>query len=245
MIAPPTPGSRISRTFVGALFVAWLFAACGGSGVAGTTTPASATIEPYGDPATGASSTADPVLAPTGPTACLGLGPEDCARAHGIAAATVPGDDRPVRYVQVGPFGCATGDACPMTLEARPEGDVTIEFDGGEALNVHLRIEPDGTAQTEPGEAFGVIVEPTSAPGLTIGPMPFTLGHCGVFSGIDVDAAWWDPVGPVPMDSGDAVNAVSGVLTVVDRGHATFTTSTGFAVQLQRREGSKFLPLCQ
>ena len=85
---------------------------------------------------------------------------------------------------------------------------------------------------------------PASAPGLAAGPTPFTLGHCGIFSGIDVDGSWWDPVGPVAMDSGEAVNATPGILTVLDPNHATFTTPAGFAVQLQRRAGPKLLPFC-
>jgi hypothetical protein len=74
--------------------------------------------------------------------------------------------------------------------------------------------------------------------------MPFTLGHCGVLSGIDLDGSWWDPVGPVPINSGEAVNATAGIMTVTDPNHAAFTTPTGFAIQLQRRAGPKLLPFC-
>ena len=69
---------------------------------------------------------------------------------------------------------------------------------------------------------MGVGVEPSSEVGWPAGPQPYTLGHCGIFSGIDADGSWWDPVGPVDMDSGDAVNATEGVLNLTDPTHGTF-----------------------
>jgi hypothetical protein len=178
-------------------------------------------------------------------TACLTLVAEDCARALAAASAELdPAVDPAPVYVQVGPFGCATGDRCPETLVSRPEGDVTIEFPGGAAINVHLVSAPDGSLQATRDQGFGIAVEPTSPVGFPAGPQPFTLGHCGIFSGVDADGSWWDPVGPVPMDSGDAVNATAGVLNLTDRTHGTFTAPTGFALQLLRRDGAKVLPPC-
>ena len=46
------------------------------------------------------------------------------------------------------------------------------------------------------------------------------------------------------MDSGDAVNATEGVLNLTDPTHGTFVSPSGFSVQLQRRDGTKFLPMC-
>ncbi len=46
------------------------------------------------------------------------------------------------------------------------------------------------------------------------------------------------------MDSGEAVNATPGILTVVDPNYAAFTAPAGLAVKLQRRAGSKLLPFC-
>jgi hypothetical protein len=182
----------------------------------------------------------DPVVA----TACLTLTPEDCAVARDAALATLTADDPAVIYVQVGPFGCATGDRCPETLAARPEGDVTIEFVGATADNVHVIAAADGSLAAERAPGFGIAVEPSSAVGLAAGPQPFTLGHCGIFSGIDADGSWWDPVGPVEMDSGDAVNATVGVLNLTDPTHGTFVAPSGFAIQLERRDGAKVLPPC-
>lgn len=183
-------------------------------------------------------------LDPAAPTACLTLGEADCERAREMAASTLAADDPPVRYVQVGPFGCAIGDRCPTTLLARPEGDIVIEFDGDTAINVHLKVAADGRFEATRGEGMGIAVAPTSAAGIPAGPEPFVLGHCGIFSGVDLDGSWWDPVGSIPMDGGEAVNATQGVITVVDPTRATFVAQTGFAVQLQRRTGSKFLPFC-
>lgn len=178
------------------------------------------------------------------PTACLTLGDADCERAREMAASALAPGDPPVRYVQVGPFGCAVGDRCPTTLLARPEGDIVIEFEGDTAINVHLKVAADGRFEATRGEGMGIAVAPTSVPGIPAGPEPFALGHCGIFSGIDLDGSWWDPVGSVPMDGGEAINATPGVITVVDPNRATFVAQTGFAVKLQRRTGSKFLPFC-
>ena len=63
-------------------------------------------------------------------------------------------------------------------------------------------------------------------------------------SGVDVDGSWWDPVGFVDIDHGDAINAASGTFTPVDANHARFTTDDGFSVYLVRRFGNKHLPMC-
>lgn len=208
--------------------------------VAPSVAPSSPTPSPTDAPSEAAAGGLDPDV----PTACLSLGDAACARARAAAAATLTPADPPVRYVQVGPFGCVAGERCPTTLEARPEGDVTFEFPDGTGVTVHLVVAPDGTATTTRDAALGVAVPPSSAAGLAAGPDAFTLGHCGVWSGIDLDGAWWDPVGPVDMDSGDAVNATTGVIVATDPTHAIFTAPSGFALQLQRRVGSKFLPFC-
>lgn len=207
-------------------------APAGASSTAPTTSP-----DPTGAAAEGA-------LEPTVPTACLTLGEADCARARTLAASTLADGEPAVVYVQVGPFGCATGDACATTLVARPEGDVTLEFADATSANVHLIVAPDGTweAIREPG--FGIAVAPSSPSGLELGRMAFTLGHCGVFSGIDLDGSWWDAVGPVAMDDGEAVNPTAGVIAFSDADHATFLAPGGLTLQLVRRDGVKVLPAC-
>ena len=183
-------------------------------------------------------------LDPAVPTACIDLDEAACATARELAAAELAAGDPSVIYVQVGPFGCSLEAGCPPDLAARPEGDVTLEFDDGTAAMVHLVVAPDGTAEADRQPAMGIAVEPVTPAVGASGESAFTLGHCGIFSGFDFDGAYWDPVGPLTTDSGHAINETPGVLTVADPDHATFAGPDGFTVEIQRREGAKFLPFC-
>jgi hypothetical protein len=227
------------------LAAASILAACSASGGGGgASAPASDPPTPVSEaPASVAPSAAGDPLDPDVPTACITLDAADCALAQALAMGALTDADPPVRYVQVGPFGCLS-DPCARTLAARPEGDVTIEFEGGQGITVHLRFAPDGTAQADRAEAMGVSVPPSSRAGMAAGPQPYTLGHCGVLSGIDADGSWWDPVGPVDWDSPDAINAAEGIFTLTDPTHAIFVSSSGFTLQLVRHEGPKLLPMC-
>jgi hypothetical protein len=121
---------------------------------------------------------------------------------------------------------------------------VTVELAAGDPLAFQVSLAPDGTPAVAPGEAFTVAVAPSSTRGQLSSPMPFTLGHCGLWSGVDVDGSWWDPVGFVDPGHGDSINAASGTFVPVDPNHATFTSDGGFSVNLLRRLGDKHLPLC-
>ena len=242
--------SRPLRAVVVPLLFAGLVAACSASAAsppASVPLPTAAppeTTPPASDVAATPTPTAEPLpTAEVIPTACLTLGDIDCQRAAGLAKQILADGDPAVVYIQVGPFGCATGDLCPSTLDARPEGDVVLDFGNGTGLNVHLKV-ANGAVQQTRDPAMGVGVEPSSDVGWPAGPQPFTLGHCGILSGIDADGSWWDPVGPVDMDSGDAVNPTAGVLNLTDPTHGTFVAPSGFSVQLQRRAGTKLLPMC-
>ena len=225
------------------------------AGVAAATEPAATDASASVPPANAESASAAPTPAPSGddgtggapagvPTACLTLAERDCVRARELALAMLDAADPAPTYVQVGPFGCATGDRCPSTLAARPEGDVLIESEGGVGINVHLVGAPDGAVDAARDAAMGIAVEPASTGELPAGPTELSLGHCGIFSGIDVAGSWWDPVGTVPMDTGDAINATPGVFTLLGEDTATFVAPTGFAIQLLRRDGPKLLPPC-
>jgi hypothetical protein len=159
------------------------------------------------------------------------------------ASVLTPTDPAPI-YVQVGSFFCAAGERCPMDLQARPEGDVMVEFPGAAAISVHLKVAADGSFEASRDQGFLFPVEPSSAPGLALGATPYALGHCGIFSGIDHGGTWWDPVGPVDTDHTDSINAAAGTLTVTDPLHATFVSDGGFTVQLLRRVGPKAMPGC-
>jgi len=250
---------RVIRLSFG-LLVALAVGACGGLPTATGSAPPPApsrspdtsvdpsggsTIDPPPSPSTPASNRV-PVgqapIDPSTPTACFGLETGDCLRARGLAAAVLTAADPRVVYVQVGPFGCPIGGGCPNTLLARPAGDVTLEFGVGEPITVHLELGA-GVKATR-SEASGILVAPSSAPSPGGGPFEFSLGHCGLFSGIDFDGAWWDPVGPVAAEHSDSINAAKGTITVADLGRATFRSDGGLIVQLVRRDGPKFLPMC-
>jgi hypothetical protein len=180
------------------------------------------------------------------PIACYSLGPDDCRRVAEGTVATLSPATRNARivYLQVGPFGCLAGERCPTTLAARPEGDVTTEFAGVPAAGFHVKAAPDGTLEIEPQEIFGIVLEPTTPKAVLSGAQPFTLGHCGLWSGIDLGGSWWDPVGPIDSDHPDAINSAEGTIAFADPDHATFTSKAGLIVQLQRRDGPKHLPFC-
>lgn len=213
----------------------------------GTGGPASAapSTEPSNEPSPEPSDLPSAPAWAQAPTACFGLAAEDCARARALAGTELRPTDRPVRYIHVGPFGCATGERCAGSLALRPEGDVLFEFDDGSATMVHLKVAVDGAFEATRGEAFGVVVAPTSPPVAMSGPAEFALGHCGLWSGIDFDGSWWDPVGPIGFDSGEAINATAGVIVLLDPDHATFSSPGGLVVQLLRRPGERWLPFCQ
>ena len=178
------------------------------------------------------------------PIACLGLQQPDCTRAFDFATGGhAPDDD--VIYAEVGPFGCPNEAGCPNTLAFRPSGQVVFERSNGEPVVISIAPADDGTVATSPGEFFGVALPPSSTAGqLGAEPIPYSLGHCGLMSGVDVDGSWWDPVGFVDIDHGDAINAASGMFAPVDANHASFTTDDGFSVYLVRRFGNKHLPMC-
>ncbi len=182
---------------------------------------------------------------PSIPVACLGLEEPDCTRAFEAAASGLAPDDE-VIYAEVGPFGCPNEAGCPNTLAFRPAGQVVFERSNGEPVLISLSAAADdGTITTSPGDFFGIAVAPASTGGqLASDPIPYSLGHCGLLSGVDVDGSWWDPVGFVDIDHPDAINAANGTFVPSDPNRATFTSDDGFSVTVLRRVGEKYLPGC-
>jgi hypothetical protein len=229
-----------------AVLAAWTIAAC----AAGVASPSNGSAQAPTPLATEPSPSASASAASSGvdlgsvPTACIGLGADDCRRVVAEVGGIVPAGTA-ARYVQVGPFGCADGQPCPTSLAARQQGDITIEAGAG-ALSYHVTAGADGPQLTfAQQDAFGVLVGPSTQPPVSAGARPYSLGHCGLWSGIDADGSWWDPVGPVDADHPDAINAAEGTLNVLDPDRATFTSKGGLTVHLVRRDGEKYLPLCQ
>lgn len=220
---------------------ALLLLVCGAIAVAGcASAPPSSSASTGPEPTPSATAAAGALQGV--PTACVGLGEQDCRRVAAQVATALTPQDPSVGYVQVGPFGCPDGLGCPTTLAARSEGDVTLEFAGG-ALSFHVE-STGGDLDIQRQEAVGVQVGPSSAPSALAGPQPFTLGHCGLWSGIDTGGSWWDPVGLVDYDHGDSINPAEGTIAPIGPDQAIFTSKAGFTVQLVRHAGQKFLPLC-
>jgi hypothetical protein len=178
------------------------------------------------------------------PYACIGLEDAHCLAVLEAARSQLASEDVLV-YAEIGPFGCPVEPPCPNTLEARPQGVANLERANGDTVNFGITARPDGTIEAMQDDFPEVAAAPASAAGqLANGPIPFTLGHCGLWSGIDVDGSWWDPIGFVDGDDSAFVNATDGTFTPHDTNHATFQSDAGFEVTLVRRVGDKHLPMC-
>ena len=232
------------RVPVAVLLLATIAAACGGGPGPPPGPTADAATAPSTPPVT-APSPAGAAVDPAVPHGCFGLGDRDCATVLEAAVAALGPADGPVTYIQVGPFGCPAGQGCEPSLLARPAGGGVVELAEAPPVQLSVELLADGTLNVERAEGFMVSVEPTSAPGGLLGPTSFSLGHCGLGSGIDIDGSWWDPVGFVNSDHSDAINAAEGTIAPVGPNQATFTSKGGFSVALVRHQGVKHLPLCQ
>jgi hypothetical protein len=118
-----------------------------------------------------------------------------------------------------------------------------LEHAGG-ALSFHAAMR-NGTLTAGRQDFFGVSLPPQSKPPVPAGPQSYTLGHCGLWSGVDFGGSWWDPVGSVDSDHGDSINSADGTVVLVGPDRALFTSKAGLAVQLARHAGEKYLALCQ
>ena len=195
-------------------------------------------------PSAGSSPISSAAPGPGVPYACLGLEDAHCLAVLDAAMAKLAPNDALV-YAEIGPFACPNADSCPNTLDARPLGVANLERANGDTVNFGISAKPDGTIDAMADDFPEVSLPPSSAAGqLAGGPIPYSLGHCGLGSGIDVDGSWWDPTGFVDIDHGDAINAADGTFTPHDPNHATFVSDGGFEVNLVRRVGEKHLPMC-
>ena len=231
--------TRLAKVPVTALLVLACSPAPTPSAPPTTTQPATVVPSPAATPIS-----TDSVVLGNIPTACWGLGPDDCRRVVQELQSELTAADPLVTYIQVGPFGCATGERCPTTLATRPQGDVVLD---SAASSVSFHVTATGAVpafrfERQPG--FANAFPPSSTPPLTPGPQPYQLGHCGLWSGIDTGGSWWDPVGQVDADHPDTINAAAGTLNVIDAEHATFVSTGGLVVQLLRHHGPKTLPPC-
>jgi hypothetical protein len=120
---------------------------------------------------------------------------------------------------------------------------VTLEYaDGGGRHSVEYRVAADGRPEFgvwSESQVGGVRAESGPAPGPIV---PYTLGHCGLSSPIDIDGAFWDPYGQVPLDNA-LIGESDGQFRRLGVSEAEFVTG-GSRVSLRRHEGAKSLPGC-
>jgi hypothetical protein len=145
-------------------------------------------------------------------------------------------------YATVEFMGCAK-ELCGDTIE---EGDlvrVVLEPVDGSAA-VEGRVERQGAvlaAIARPAEGY-FPVEPGSPEAAQGVPVPVALGHCGLYSGIDADGSFWDPVGLIDPDEPATINSADG--TMVITGDAAVLDAGTLHLDLVRHRGLKYLPGC-
>lgn len=182
---------------------------------------------------------AEPVPGPG--LACMALPIQECRPfARGVLDLLGP-DAAAVTHLEVGPVECRA-EPCPRSLVAGAPVSVVAQFDDGRAP-VWLRIDQEPLAIIERGAFEGDPIRPSSARAGP-GPRPFSLGHCGLASGIDFDNSRWDPIGEVDALDGAAINSASGAILLSAPDRAVFQTPRGFRVELVRHVGGRWLPGC-
>ncbi len=102
-----------------------------------------------------------------------------------------------------------------------------------------------------PGPNGGIVFDPVSAPVDHASAYRYELGHCGLFSPVDVDGSFWDPVGGTTADGAELdlqadsemINATGGLIVVIGD-EARFRTASGSVVRFERHPGEKEFPGC-
>jgi hypothetical protein len=175
---------------------------------------------------------------------CWGIREPDCGRAV-VATFDAPAD------FETHSYGYATVEFSECPDNHCPEGfvpgvivHVLLEpTDGSAPIEALVRSEDGGLVAEaqETGAYFGV--EPRSGPTGLNEPFAFTLGHCGIWSGIDADGSFWDPIGQVDRENPDTINSAAGVMVISTEESATLQTAR-LRLELVRHQGLKYLPAC-
>jgi hypothetical protein len=185
-----------------------------------------------------APTSAEPAAEP--PTACMTIPHDRCAT---VAAAVRErlGATAPITYLEVN--GTLCDGPCPEDAIAPWEATVAVEFaDGRPAAAARLSVTDDVPAW-QPMAPNRVRVEPRS-PALVGTELRLDLGHCGLYSGIDVDGSFWDPVGQIDGTHPTLINATPATFRLAGPANATLAVDGGPIVQLVRHTGPKHLPGC-
>jgi hypothetical protein len=169
---------------------------------------------------------------------CFSVQLEACRTLAAAALAWLPAGGPPASYVQVDGIDCDTGQcqglaSVRLELVGAEPRVVSVKLVAGRAVDV-TRL--DVFNSTRPVEA--------SSPRLAANVVPFELGHCGIWSGIDVDGSFWDPVGAVNGAHSDLINSARATFVLTSSVTATLRTEGGLMLQLVRHDGPKYLPAC-
>ena len=189
------------------------------------------------------SSDVTPDPAPPIRLACISLREAACEALAGEVRGRLAGSGALIA-ITVEAFPCDVGQ-CPPGFEARQEYSIVAELTAPTRIRQYLATTMfTGTLRIDGGmDTESVEVRPTSArTGDRV--RPFTIGHCGLSSPIDVDGSMWDPFGAIDGTHPAAINAAAGQFTLVGETTARFETDSGFAVHLLRRDGPKAFRFC-
>jgi hypothetical protein len=134
----------------------------------------------------------------------------------------------------------APGSPAPSPTSAIPPG------------TDHLPLPVDVTAI--PPDVPTVSISPASEPGLVVGtPIQMSLGHCGLWSPVDLDGSLWQAVGgsdaaggPIDGDDeiGELINATPGSFVLLTTATAELHTTGGLVLAFVRAPGALDFPLC-
>jgi hypothetical protein len=110
---------------------------------------------------------------------------------------------------------------------------------------------PVGAYDGRPGPDGGIVLRPASVRVTHGVAYAFSLGHCGLYSPVDVDGAFWDALdgtdaSGAPLDletDSEMINATAGSIVIVGD-ELRFRTETGSTVRFARHAGEKEFPGC-
>ena len=181
--------------------------------------------------------------APIGPivsSACVGLDAVRCELLQTAVLDQLPGGAAP-QYIVASERLC--DGPCPGAAEGIWLGHVFVELlDGREPAIFLTEAGPNGIDwEPVPTALFRAIPD---SPRLNALSTRFTLGHCGLESGVDVDSSFWDPLGALNREHPDAINAAESTFTLSSPVTARLVTDGGLVVDLHRHTGPKYLPGC-
>jgi hypothetical protein len=175
---------------------------------------------------------------------CWGIREPDCGRAVGAAFdALADFESHSYGYATVD-FSECPQDGCPDGFIPGVIVRVLLEPTDGSAP-IEALVRSAGADLVAEAEETGVYfgVEPRSGPAAHDEPFAFTLGHCGIWSGIDADGSFWDPIGQIDRENPDTINSAVGIMAISSQESATLQTA-GLRLELVRHQGLKYLPPC-